>query len=118
MTKPFVIPKQLVWDAFQRVKANGGSAGVDKESIEQFESKLKDNLYKHWNRMASGSYFPRRSKPYRSRRKAGEQGSWACRQLQIEWHRQWSRWFSSQSLSQSSIETHTVTGRGVPLWTR
>lgn len=58
MTKPFVIPKQLVWDAFQRVKANGGSAGVDKESIEQFESKLKGNLYKLWNRMASGSYFP------------------------------------------------------------
>jgi len=58
MTKPFVIPKQLVWEAFQRVKVNGGSAGVDKESIEQFESKLKDNLYKLWNRMASGSYFP------------------------------------------------------------
>lgn len=57
MTKPFVISKQLVWEAFQRVKANGGSAGVDKESIEQFESKLKDNLYKLWNRMASGSYF-------------------------------------------------------------
>jgi len=58
MTKPFVIPKQLVWAAFQRVKANGGSAGVDGESIEAFESKLKDNLYKLWNRMGSGSYFP------------------------------------------------------------
>lgn len=58
MTKPFVIPKKLVWEAFQRVKANGGSAGVDKESIEEFESKLKDNLYKLWNRMGSGSYFP------------------------------------------------------------
>ena len=58
MTKPFVIPKKLVWDAFQRVKANGGSAGVDEESIEMFESKLKDNLYKLWNRMGSGSYFP------------------------------------------------------------
>ncbi len=58
MTKPFVIPKKLVWEAFQRVKANGGSAGVDEESIEMFESKLKDNLYKLWNRMGSGSYFP------------------------------------------------------------
>lgn len=58
MTKPFVIPKKLVWAAFQRVKANGGSAGVDEESIEMFESKLKDNLYKLWNRMGSGSYFP------------------------------------------------------------
>ena len=58
MTKPFIIPKKLVWVAFQRVKANGGSAGVDEESIEMFESKLKDNLYKLWNRMGSGSYFP------------------------------------------------------------
>lgn len=58
MTKPFVIPKRLVWEAFQRVKANGGSAGVDQESIEEFEGKLSDNLYKLWNRMGSGSYFP------------------------------------------------------------
>ncbi|MGB3941011.1 MAG: group II intron reverse transcriptase/maturase [Candidatus Manganitrophaceae bacterium] len=58
MTKPFNISKRLVWEAFQRVKANGGSAGVDQESIEAFERKLHDNLYPLWNRMASGSYFP------------------------------------------------------------
>lgn len=58
MTKPFNIPKQLIWEAFQCVKANGGSAGVDRESIEQFESRLGDNLYRLWNRMCSGSYFP------------------------------------------------------------
>ena len=58
MTKPFVIPKALVWEAFQRVKANGGSAGVDKESIAEFEKSLGDKLYKLWNRMVSGSYFP------------------------------------------------------------
>jgi RNA-directed DNA polymerase len=58
MTRPFVIPKRLVWEAFQRVKANGGSAGVDQETIETFESKLGDNLYKLWSRMESGSYFP------------------------------------------------------------
>lgn len=58
MTKSFVVPKRLVWDAFQRVRANGGSAGVDQESIEMFEGKLGDNLYKLWNRMCSGSYFP------------------------------------------------------------
>jgi RNA-directed DNA polymerase len=58
MTKPFEIPKALVWEAFQRVKANGGSAGVDNESIEEFEKSLSDNLYKVWNRMGSGSYFP------------------------------------------------------------
>jgi RNA-directed DNA polymerase len=58
MTKPFVIPKALVWEAFQRVKANGGSAGVDNESIKEFEKSLGGNLYKLWNRMGSGSYFP------------------------------------------------------------
>ena len=58
MTRPLVIPKRLVWEAFRRVKANGGSAGVDQESIETFESKLGDNLYKLWSRMESGSYFP------------------------------------------------------------
>jgi RNA-directed DNA polymerase len=58
MTKPYAIPKALVWNAFQRVKANGGSAGVDQQSIAKFEEHLGDNLYKLWNRLASGSYFP------------------------------------------------------------
>ena len=56
--KPFSISKQVVWDAFKRVKANGGAAGVDGESIAEFESNLKENLYKLWNRLSSGSYFP------------------------------------------------------------
>ena len=56
--KPYVIPKQLVWDAYQRVKANQGAAGVDGESLTMFEQDLKDNLHKVWNRMSSGSYFP------------------------------------------------------------
>jgi RNA-directed DNA polymerase len=56
--KPYVIPKQLVWEAFQRVKANRGAAGVDGESLAAFETDLKGNLYKVWNRMSSGSYFP------------------------------------------------------------
>lgn len=58
MTKPFEIPKQLVWNAFQRVKANQGGAGIDGEQIAAFEARLSDNLYRLWNRMASGSYFP------------------------------------------------------------
>ncbi|KVW66259.1 group II intron reverse transcriptase/maturase [Burkholderia ubonensis] len=58
MTKPFDIPKALIWQAFKCVKANGGAAGVDRESIEQFERRLGDNLYKLWNRLCSGSYFP------------------------------------------------------------
>ena len=56
--KPFLISKREVWKAYQRVKANKGAAGVDEQSITEFERNLKDNLYKLWNRMASGSYFP------------------------------------------------------------
>ncbi len=56
--KPFAISKWIVWEAYQRVKANDGAAGVDEESIEEFEQDLKGNLYKLWNRMSSGSYFP------------------------------------------------------------
>jgi len=56
--KPFVISKRIVWDAYERVKANQGAAGVDGESIAEFEADLKGNLYKLWNRMSSGSYFP------------------------------------------------------------
>src|ERR1700752_2299030 len=57
-SKPFEIPKQLVWEAYKRVKANKGAAGVDGQSIEDFEKDLKNNLFKVWNRMSSGSYFP------------------------------------------------------------
>jgi len=57
-TKPFSISKQVVWDAYKRVKANKGAAGIDEESIADFEINLKGNLYKIWNRMSSGSYFP------------------------------------------------------------
>ena len=57
-TKSFEISKQVVWKAYQRVKANKGAAGIDKESIKDFEQNLKDNLYKLWNRMSSGSYLP------------------------------------------------------------
>jgi len=54
-TKPFSISKQAVWKAYQQVKANHGAAGVDGESIIAFDARLKDNLYKLWNRLASGS---------------------------------------------------------------
>ena len=56
--KPFDISKHMVWEAYLRVKANKGAAGVDGVSIEQFERDLKNNLFKLWNRMSSGSYFP------------------------------------------------------------
>jgi len=56
--KPFCISKRVVLDAYKRVKANQGAAGVDGESIADFERDLKNNLYRIWNRMSSGSYFP------------------------------------------------------------
>lgn len=56
--KPFDIPKQQVWEAYRRVAANKGAPGVDEVALEDFESDLKNNLYKVWNRMSSGSYFP------------------------------------------------------------
>jgi RNA-directed DNA polymerase len=57
-SKPFAISKRKVWEAYLRVKANQGAAGVDGESIAEFEADLKGNLYKLWNRLSSGSYMP------------------------------------------------------------
>jgi RNA-directed DNA polymerase len=56
--KPFEIPKREVWEAYKWVRANKGAAGVDGQSIEDFEADLSNNLYKLWNRMSSGSYHP------------------------------------------------------------
>ncbi|MFC0560941.1 group II intron reverse transcriptase/maturase [Halalkalibacter alkalisediminis] len=70
-TKPYVISKKIVYEAFMRVKANKGSAGIDEQSIEEFERNLKDNLYKVWNRMSSGSYFPPAVKAVEIPKKAG-----------------------------------------------
>jgi RNA-directed DNA polymerase len=56
--KPFQIAKVAVWEAYRRVKANKGAAGVDEQSIAEFEADRDRNLYKIWNRMSSGSYFP------------------------------------------------------------
>ncbi|WP_200343339.1 group II intron reverse transcriptase/maturase [Rhodovibrio sodomensis] len=56
--KPFDIPKREVWEAYKRVRANKGAAGVDGQSIADFEADLTNNLYKLWNRLSSGSYFP------------------------------------------------------------
>jgi len=56
--KPFDISKRAIWEAWKKVKANKGAAGIDDETIADFEGDLKNNLYKLWNRMSSGSYFP------------------------------------------------------------
>jgi retron-type reverse transcriptase len=66
--KPFDIPKTLIWKAYLKVKANKGAAGVDGQSLAEFEQDLRNNLFKLWNRMSSGSTFRRRSRlsPYRN----------------------------------------------------
>ena len=56
--KPFCIAKREVWEAYKRVKENRGAAGVDEQTIDEFEKDLKNNLYRLWNRMSSGSYMP------------------------------------------------------------
>lgn len=57
-TKPFQIERRRVWEAFQAVKSNRGGCGIDGASLGDFEKDLKGNLYKVWNRMSSGCYFP------------------------------------------------------------
>ena len=56
--KPFIIPKQLVWEAYRRVAANKGAPGVDGQALDEFEADLRNNLYRIWNRMSSGTWFP------------------------------------------------------------
>lgn len=58
MSKPFKITKQMVWEAYLQIKGKGKAAGVDGQSLEEFEVNLASNLYRLWNRLASGSYFP------------------------------------------------------------
>ena len=72
-TKPFDISKAQVWQAWLQVKANRGAPGIDKQSISDFESDLKNNLYRLWNRMASGSYFPPPVKAVSIAKKSGGQ---------------------------------------------
>jgi RNA-directed DNA polymerase len=57
-SKQFSISKKLIWEAYERVKSNKGAAGIDDQAIADFEKDLKKNLYKIWNRMSSGAYFP------------------------------------------------------------
>lgn len=70
-TKPFAISKVQVWQAWLHVKANRGAPGVDAQSMTEFESNLKNNLYRLWNRMASGSYFPAPVKAVSIAKKSG-----------------------------------------------
>ncbi len=76
--KPFNITKRQVYEAYKAVKSNGGGAGVDKQTIEEFETDLKGNLYKLWNRMSSGSYFPPPVRAVPIPKSLGASGFWVC----------------------------------------
>ncbi|WP_236994724.1 hypothetical protein [Granulosicoccus antarcticus] len=86
-TKPFDISERQVAEAYQRVKANKGGAGVDKQSIEQFDRKLDGNLYKLWNRVATTR---RLSRLCRLLRKVEVSEYSECPLSRIEPHKQWS----------------------------
>lgn len=77
-TKQHPITKKMVLDAYRKVRANKGSAGIDTQSLEQFEERLTDNLYKIWNRMTSGSYHPKAVREVQIPKKSG-----GCRGLGI-----------------------------------
>ena len=117
--KPYQIDKIVVWEAFQRVRANKGAAGVDEQSITEFEQDLEKNLYRIWNRLSSGSYFPPPVKAVEIP-KAGGKGvrvlgipTVADRVAQTVAGCIWNR-----RSSRSSIRTPTATGRASPRWTR
>ena len=90
MDKSFDISKRLVWEAYKSVKANKGAAGVDGQSVEAFEADLRNNLYKIWNRMSSGSYFPLRCVRWRYRnRMAAARGCSGCLRSRTGSPKQW-----------------------------
>ena len=73
--KPCCISKKEVWEAYLRVKSNKGAAGIDGQTIEDFEKGLKKNLFKVWNRMSSGSYFPPPVRTVKIAKKSGGERS-------------------------------------------
>lgn len=109
--KPFDIPKQTVWEAYRKVAANKGAPGVDKQTLAEFEKDLKNNLYKIWNRMSSGSYQPppvrvvEIPKPH-----GGGSECSASRRSLTELPRPWwpSIWRSGRSRSSTPIPMATV----------
>jgi retron-type reverse transcriptase len=104
-TKSFIISKWQVLKAYELVKANAGAAGVDKQSLSDFERNLKSNLYKLWNRLSSGSYFPPPVKAVAIPKKAGGES-----------HRWWSNWSLSLKLNHYSYRTRMATGQISRLW--
>lgn len=82
--KSYEISKWDVVKAFELVKANHGAAGVDKISLEDFEKDLQGNLYKIWNRMSSGSYFPPPVRTVEIPKGDGKRDRWASQRSETE----------------------------------
>jgi hypothetical protein len=99
--KSYVIPRQLVWNAWLKVREKGGSAGADGVTIKQFEEGSKDRLYVLWNRMSSGSYLPGPVRAVDIPKKEGGRGGSAFRMSLTESHRQWRRWRWSPTWARS-----------------
>jgi RNA-directed DNA polymerase len=103
--KPFDISKREVWEAFKKVKANQGAAGVDGQTIAEFEADLSNNLYRLWNRMSSGSYFPRQCGGLTFPRAMDGPGRWVFQRSVTESHRKSSNGIWSPSWNPSSMMT-------------
>jgi len=114
--KSYDIPKTLIWEAWLHVKANQGAAGIDAETIERFETKLAANLYKLWNRMSSGSYFPPPVKAVPIPKKSG--GVRVGRPDGIRQDRADGGQGLSHGLIRSSIAIPMAIGRGSRRWRR
>lgn len=117
--KPFEISKWVVQEAFEKVKANKGAPGVDGVAIEEFEKDLKNNLYKIWNRMSSGTYFPPpvRAVEIPKSHGAGTRFSgcppWPTGSLRQWWRASW-----NGRSKRFSIRTRLATALGGLRWTR
>ena len=114
--KPFCISKKEVWEAYKRVKANKGAAGVDEQSIEDFEKRLKKNLYKIWNRMSSGSYFPPPVRTVKIPKKNGGERKLGIPTVADRIVQRWSRQDWSRKWNRCSMLIPTGIDRGSRHW--
>ena len=109
--KPYGIAKCTVWKAYQLVKANRGAAGIDDETIDDFEQDLSKNLYKLWNRMSSGSYHPPPVKQVQIPKASGGTRKPGVPTVGDRVAQPWSNFSSSPSWTRSSIRTLMGIGR-------
>ena len=105
--KPFDISKREVWVAYKKVKANQGAAGVDGQSIGEFEANLADNLYKLWNRLSLGATFHRRYAGWTFQKRTAERDHWEFRRSPTASLRKLSAGILSSCWNLCSMRTRT-----------